>query len=525
MLRYWQNVVKSKFFWAVVFCLAAVLIYLPAARGGFIWDDESQILNNSAVHSVSRIPSLFTQSTFFAGEGARLEGIFYRPLMMTAFALIYAVIGPHAWLFHLSQILLHGINAFLVFLIFTALFKRRSLAAVLALVFLVHPIQAEAVAYIADFQDVLFVMFGLLGLLGLIRLKSDWQACTAACAGALCASVSKETGLLFLPLMLLYTVLLRRRTAVLLVSGLASIATVYVSLRCFTAHLCYGVHGVSPIMQLPFPIRLLHIPRILETYLVTFLFPARLTVAQHWVIHRAGAAEFYLPAVVSFLGFSVLLSLVLTAPRGTKPAAWFFFLWIGAGVGMHLHFIPLDFTAADRWMYLPTIGILGLLATHLTRLRFTPTVNALILVLILVLSGRTALRAYQWSRPLWLFSSDGQYSTNAFDLETNWGVELFRSGNEDESLRHFARAAALAPRSAIASLNLGIMYERRGDYRLAKACYERAAANGPYYLAYHNYAHLLVQMGETDTARRFLKEAIKHYPQDAELLQYYKQVQ
>jgi 4-amino-4-deoxy-L-arabinose transferase-like glycosyltransferase len=149
-------------------------------------------LNNTAVHSISSIPSFFFGSTFNTGGTGKLGGVYYRPLMMITFATLYQVAGAQAWLFHLFQVILHLTTGVLVFLLLRK-FIREDVSWFLSAIYLIHPINVESVAYIAAIQDVAYVFFCMLIFVYYFYSKQSVMRkafVTAICM--LCALLSKE---------------------------------------------------------------------------------------------------------------------------------------------------------------------------------------------------------------------------------------------------------------------------------------------------------------------------------------------
>src|SRR5678816_1961657 len=113
-------------------------VFFTGLNNPFQGDDQFQIVDNKAVHSIANLPSFFTHSTFYNGEN--LVGVFYRPLMTTTFSLLYTFFGANPLPYHLVQIALCIAGAFLVYLVLKHFFKKIYVALPLALIFMVHPL-------------------------------------------------------------------------------------------------------------------------------------------------------------------------------------------------------------------------------------------------------------------------------------------------------------------------------------------------------------------------------------------------
>src|SRR5476651_1982368 len=96
--------------------ITGLIIYFPALFNGFVGDDYQQIVNNTQIHSLTNFPHYFTGSTYESGGADRITGLFYRPLMLTSFAILYSLFGVNPLPFHLLQVLLHIANTILLVL-------------------------------------------------------------------------------------------------------------------------------------------------------------------------------------------------------------------------------------------------------------------------------------------------------------------------------------------------------------------------------------------------------------------------
>jgi hypothetical protein len=494
------------------------LIYASSLGNGFVLDDESQITGNEAIHSLSTIGSYFAGSSMDTG-GAGLGGIYYKPLMTLSYAVIWAVAGPSGLAFHGFQLLLHVLIAWLAFGLFRR-FVGAKLALALSLVFLVHPINTECVVYAANLQDTLYMAFGLMALRVCAREGrfAGWQA--VATAGVLLlAMLSKETGLAFLLVCAMYVSFFGRDRWKPFAAAAALALLAYVYLRFGVAHLSSLKADTARIARATLGTRLLTVPAVLWHYVATFVWPARLTVTQDWTVESPGLVAFWLPV----LGVAGLVIAVARYARVHRDAGFLFFaLWAAIGLGLHSQLLPLDGTVADRWFYFTEIGVLGMLGIVARALVRWPVVarTAPFVVLLTALAIRAHVRSADWRDGATLYAHDLRDLPDSFVLLNDYGVELVRGDKVAESEPYFRRSTEAAPYWNINWSNLGAVQEQLGDRAGAKSSLEHSIANGPYFLAYENYARLLAQSGEPDEARRFLMEqALPQFPEDPTLRQ------
>ena len=119
----------------VVVLALACLAYSTALFGTFVYDDLHSVRDNPAIRSLLNIPAYFTDVKMFSS----LENDMYRPVLLVTFALDYALAGLQAWVYKLTNVLLHAASAGLLFGIARRLGAAVVPAAIGATLFGVHP--------------------------------------------------------------------------------------------------------------------------------------------------------------------------------------------------------------------------------------------------------------------------------------------------------------------------------------------------------------------------------------------------
>src|SRR3989344_7689159 len=197
------NFVLKKEIWLPIIILIVVgsFIYSFNLNNELFWDDNDWILNNGFVHEISwsNVKFWLTHNTL-AGVG--LQSNYYRPFLFFTFALNYVISWTNPFGYHLLSNLIHIANGILVFSILYLVFRRKLLAFLTSLIFLVHPLQTEAITYIAGRGDALVTMFMLASLLLFYLAESkskgllDWRKILSLVSLVL-ALLSRETGIIF----------------------------------------------------------------------------------------------------------------------------------------------------------------------------------------------------------------------------------------------------------------------------------------------------------------------------------------
>lgn len=510
---------KSKYIWLII--ILGLLLYSRALFNGFVWDDEEQIVNNAAVHTLASIPSFFSGSTFNEGGTGRLGGVYYRPVMMIVFAVLYSVSGAGAFVFHLFQILIHIASCVLLYLIFRRFFKEGT-AALLSLVYLVHPVNVESVAYIAAIQDAVYVFFILLCFYCYLTRKPGRLTTGIIAASVMIAMLSKEVAVVFITVFLTYLFALRDKRRFLYAGVSAAAVCAYLVLRFAVAQVFFTPFHFAPIVNTTLWQRMLMAPAIFFSYMGMIVWPQKLSVMQHWIIRDVTVFTFYLPAAAIL---AAVVGAVYIYIKTKSSTFLLFVLWFTFGIAPYMQLFPLDMTVAERWLYFPFIGLLGTAGFLIESAgkRVPRRAGLAIGVLILVLlSVRTFVRIGDWRDSYTLFTHDVRLSPGAFDLENNVGVALFRQGDITGARRHFLESGRLAPGWWVNWNNVGATYQRTHDYENALKYYKRSLKNGDYYLAYENYASTLIILKRYPEARSFLtSRAMRIFPYNQNLRDLY----
>jgi tetratricopeptide (TPR) repeat protein len=504
-------------FWIIV---VGLFVFGNGMFNGFVGDDDLQVVNNLFVHSIGNAVTFFTGSTFYNGGTQQAAGVYYKPVLSVYYSLIYTFFGPNNFAFHFFQLMLHITNAGILFLIFKR-FLKKSISFFLALIFLIHPINSEAVYYVSAAQDTLFFFFGVLALYFLDKINSRKKYIFVVIFLFL-SLFSKETGVAFLFISVLYSFFFKRKYLVRLLISSSLTFACYILLRVHAIGFLSKATN-APICLLNFTERLINIPAIFAFYVKQFILPVNLSSSYQWIIKQVSFNSFFVPLIVDIMVISILFGILLIQYKkklGNELKAYAFFLcWFLIGMVIHLQLFSLDATAAERWFYFPIAGLLGMIGMGFGTLKVRINEKLAIImisIIILLLSTRTFIRSFNWRDDFSLVSHDIKVSKDAYDLENGMGYQLFQQGKIKEAKIHAERSVALFP--YLTNYNsLGLMYLSLGEYENAKKSYEKALKFGDYYLTYENLAGLAVVYGDPDENIKFILNALGKFYQDATL--------
>jgi hypothetical protein len=508
-----------KRYWVVVlYGVIGFALYGASLCYGFILDDEFQILSNPQVRQLSNLFQNFTNSTVATGQG--MTGVYYKPVMMMSYNLIWNFSGGNPAAFHLCQLLLHIANAFLIFLLFESFFHgvKRYGPFLAGLLFLCHPANSEAVVMIADLQETLFLFFGLSALLVLTRTRSP----RASAILFLLSLLSKESGVLFVLIAPAYCYWMKKDLFKVATGSVFAALLGYFGLRLGLAGLS-TVHAQNmQINRADFWIRLQTLPKILAHYLHLFLSIEGPSLTQDWVVESMNGADFWVPLVqvVAVLGASILV--LVKRPRKELCVL---FVWLGIGLGLHSQIVPLDGTVSDRWLYFPIIAAIGICLWVISDLLHgAPKIKFSVLGLIVLgLSAQTFARTQNWVSAKELFLHDLQSQPRSFYLNNNVGLELLNEKKYSESVPYFETTIAVSPVGSHECLvgwrNLGAAHMELKDYIKAEKCFRNALAD-PDVRSYRAMVMILTAQGRHEEAKSFLELALSKFPDDPVLMRF-----
>jgi protein O-mannosyl-transferase len=507
-------------FWIIVVGLA---VYFNSLFNGFVWDDLIYIVNNPEIRSYN-IGSIFQRNMFNSLQ-------YYRPISLVYFWFIFSFLENSAFIYHFLQLVLHIVNSILVFWLFKSFFSKH-LAFLLSLVFLVHPMQVESVAYIAASNNSHFFFFGIVSLLISLKEKLEQKKLFTIGILLLLSFLTKEAGTLFLLVIVCYRFLFYKRYSKILYIYGTIIALIYICIRFFVGktYLAHVGTPTIPISMLSLTERLTNVPKIIYYYISTFIFPKNLAIDQLWVVKNINIAQFYFPliAIVIFAISLIFLTIFLfKKSRENFKIFILFLIWFLGGLLMLLHIVPLDMTVADRWFYLPIVGLLGLIGIAIKSFKFLnkriKIIYLFIILTLFIFSIRTMVRNANFFDGISLLSHDRGILTN-YDLENNLAVEYSKIKEYDKALRHSEISVKLFPYE-INLFNLALNYERLGQMNKAKKYYYEALANKHYTsipqrhlkFTYEGLAWLLLHEDSYKEAKKIINEGLSEYPNEAQL--------
>ena len=415
--------------------------------------------------------------------------MFYRPLPAVFFATLYEISGDHAFLYHLIQLVLHCLAAYLVFRLFR-LFLPHFLAIILALVFLLHPINVESVANIAATTSSLSMIFVTSCFLLTVKRQLSPARLVGVGTLLLMGLLTKESAAIAIPAIIVYRYSRGLGNLRPLIFTFLAAVMSYLFLRLAVGQVDGATYSWVPIAQLSFLERLVNIPAILTYYFANLVLPIQLVTLQFWVVRSLDVVHFFIPLGIAIVLVGVLLHIgVIARKRETtgshqNPKLFqsylFFTVWTIAGLVPLLQLVPLDMTVADRWFYFPLVGILGLVgvacqlvASRWMNTRVRAAAIAFACIILLLLSIRTFTRAAEWNNELVLYGHDLLVDPNNTQLLDSMAVALLNENRPRDALSYALKSTVQSP-GFLNQSHLGTVYYNLGQYKDAVRVYRKA---------------------------------------------------
>jgi protein O-mannosyl-transferase len=492
--------------------VAAVLIaYGNALANGFVWDDLYLVVGNPAIKDWTRAPRLFTSDLF---PGGMASG-YYRPLQALTYLVDYRSWGLAPFGFHLTNVALHATVAVLLYRVGVRVLGSAFAALAAALLFALHPLHVEAVAYVAGRADPLAAACMLVAVLGFLRGDGRGRVVSVA---AFCAALLARESAAILPALL---VLLDRaepdRTRRPWRSYLpyAVVLAGYAFLRTASVG---ATHVTVANAALPLGVRLLTMVDVIGRYLGLVVAP----VGLHMERAVDPVTSPFAPRVVA--GALAVAALVVGAVWARRHNAWPVALgiaWFFVALVPVANVVPLATFMAEHWLYVPLMGLALAAGWGVDRAYERARLPAAIgLGFVVVLFGAlTARQNLVWRDARTLYEYLAPLAPASLRVRINLAQAYQESGDRARARAAYEEAARSAPDdpdTADALNNLGNLQRDAGELDAALASFDRALGLRPSYVAARNGRALALQaLGRVDEAERELTAALALEPDAA----------
>jgi len=463
---------KQNFKYFFLFLIVGFAVYSNSFGNGFVFSDHYLILENYLVRSFG-----FVQYYFKGYISPSVKGAF-RPLTMLSYNLNYYLSSYDVFSYRVLNIFIHCVNAFLIFLILMLLFPRGNKKSffVAALIFLLHPINNEAVNHLMARSDILLTFFILFSFYFFIRGIENRKFTAISCLFYIFALLSKENAILFSVVLFVFLLFLKR-------DKISKFIPFFIISSIFLTCWKYwklGIFTVSPagLKYSSWFLNFLTQTKTLWYYLKLFFIPRGFSFDHDWL--RVNSVFEPMPWVC--LGLMVIiLFFVFKADKKIKFSVFWllcFYSW--------KFFIQLESVGREHHFYLPQIGLIFIVAVLLD---FLVKKNKSLLYLLFIL-------------PLFLGSLT-YFRNNIWHDETTVSLDILTS----------------YPKSQIANYQLALKLRTDNRYQDAIKGFRHVLAigNNPQLelKSLINLSEINLQLGDVNRSLKIAKDIFRKYPDSA----------
>jgi protein O-mannosyl-transferase len=497
-------------------------LFSRACANGFVnYDDTSYVTQNAQVQG-----GLNRQDIAWAFRSTHAAN--WHPLTWLSLEFDAQLYSLRAWGFHLTNVVLHAASALVLFRLFVRMTRALWRSALVAALFAVHPLRVESVAWISERKDTLSIFLGFLTLLAyVVYVESPGVRRYLLMAGLYTLGLMAKPMLVTLPFVLLlldYWPLARygdatpaggdmgqsaktaggsrHRLMLWLVAEKLPLVALTVVSSALTLLAQQQGEAISSIERLPVSNRVASALVGYLAYIEKIIWPERLAA----VYPLSGAAP---PVWLEPVAVLVLASVTTVAilQRRQRPYLLVGWLWYLGTLVPVIGLVQVGQQAmADRYTYLPMVGLLMVLAWGLNellnRLGIDLSVRgALAAGLLAACAAATWIQIGYWHDSIALWRHAIEVTSDNYIAHTNLGMALDQLGQQEE-----AQLAKEGRRSEGQAARQERLREAIEQYSKALTIKEDLAP------AYFNRGVALAQLGKTETAIHDFSEAIRHNP-------------
>jgi len=436
---------------SVVVIITAVAFF-PSLFNGFVeWDDTAYLVANDAVKdpSLHNIKKIFTSS--FVGH--------YCPLVIISFAVEYNFFGLNPFAYHLTNYTLHLLVTISVFCFIYLISRRLSIAFIVAVLFGVHPIHVESVAWVAERKDLLYAVFYMLSLISYwIYMERGRKAYYFSCLLFAALSFLSKAMAISLPLMIILLDYFHGRKVDK--RSIIDKVPIFVLALIFAAiNLYFSAVGGAAKHVTGTGFRIYFTSKAILFYLSKILMPLNLSALYPYHDVTPG----HLAEVKYYIAAIILLSACVVFSRKYSKKVIFGSLFSLFAILPALQIIPVGSAyAADRYMYLPSVGIFYILAVFFDKIYHSRIAKSgavksgmisLFSLMVISLSVLTWNRCAVWKNADTIFGDIIKKYPGHPLAYYCLGVISLREGDFNEAIKH---------QKKVLTLDSGIKLTKRG---------------------------------------------------------------
>jgi len=507
--------------------VAVVAVFYPVVGFDFVsFDDDNYVYENPFVPDGLTLDSI-------KGSFTEIYNSMWHPLTMLSFALDSEVFDMHPGGFHFTNLVLHLANTILLFLVLRAMTGAFWPSAAVALLFGVHPLHVESVAWVSARKDVLSTFFWFATMGAYMWYTRTLRAERLALVLVLFVlGLMAKSMLITLPFLLLvldFWPLERFRLndlrsedgrcrvgrLVLEKCAFLPIVAAFLAVSFFTQSEGGAISGVG---ERGLFARLSNAIIGYAAYIVDTVWPAGL--AFMYPLPKGGLHPAWQVGAATLL--LVIITVLAIRSIRTRPYLLTGWLWYIGTLVPVIGLVQLGAQArADRYTYVPLIGLFIIVVWAgaewvAKRPRAKPAISlasAVAFVLLIIIAGK---QVQYWKNSEALYRRALAVTENNYTAHYNLALQMQREGRTDDVVEQFEAVLVLVPNHVVAHSNLGTIYYERGDPDRARthfrAAFEAEPDNPTNRSNMMGMAHVLLQAGDVEAATAHIEEILSLAP-------------
>jgi protein O-mannosyl-transferase len=429
-----------------------------------------------------------------------------------------------------SAVVSKGMNVFfhiccsiLVYFFLYNIFRLRFTALIGALIFAVHPLQVETVAWVAERKNLLFSAFFLISCLCFSRYLDTNKAglLVFVVISFVLGLLSKPSAVTF-PLIAILIGAYKQGYAILKERAVVFCFILLLSIAQFRGLFVISTEQTAEGLLPSLLYRPVLAAGIILFYISKFLFPLNLSpIYPRWdIVDNVWIFSLLFVVLISLI--AILLYYRSRLNKWISFGLLFFLVNISLTSGLFPFSYMSQSFVADHFMYLPILGLIiaamGFLSPYIECETLAECIRKPVFVIlsmvILILVCLSVNQSYLWSNPKVMWRTTLERNPNSYAAQNNYGYLLMSSGQYDEAEDHFKKAMKIAPTLAIPYNNLGMLYILKKDLPIALTYYRTSAKLNPdQQTPFVMQARILRNMGQKQAAIDFMEKLLNEKPQ------------
>lgn len=483
-----ENKISNKnllFLLILLLALLTFLSFIPVLYADFLkLDDDYYLLKNKKITNGITVEGLkyaFSKESFSLG--------FYFPLTIISHQIDFSLYKMNAKGHHFTNLLIHILNTTLLFYFFYLATQKPLHSFLISILFAIHPLRVEVVAWIFERKELLSTFFAFITLIfySYYIKRKKFFLYFLSILFFLLALLSK-TMVITLPVVLLFFDIwpfkrmelfpfFKRENLKIFLNLLVEKIPFFILTILFSVLTIFAqksVSAIAPLESLTLYERIANATISYSKYILKIFFPINLAP-----IYPLKPEENSLFLFLCSLIFITTITLfILFLKKDFLFVGWFYYLITLLPV---IGLIQVGIQAmADRYTYIPSIGLLIILVFSFSHLKINRIYYGLALLIIIILSILTFSQSKKWKNSYSLFFHTINVTDRNYAAYYYLGKTFLEDGDLESAKNYLEKSLSIKNDYGPAHCNLGLLYAKKGDYQKSKIFYEKALMVYPF---------------------------------------------